>query len=78
MKTVVEYAKKAHEQNNSDAKIKEFYIEVKELYENKKNKEDSKNAGPSVKIEKPKNIDEPKIEEEVKQQPKSYAHIPAT
>jgi len=32
MKTVVEYAKKAHDNNPADAKIKDFYSKVKEEY----------------------------------------------
>ena len=48
MKTVVEYAKKAHDNNPADAKIKDFYSKVKEEYKPAQSEEpaEPKNASP--------------------------------
>lgn len=71
MKKVVEYAEKAYNANSSDAKVKEFYEQVKQELERgsvEPTKEEVKGEEPL------KRDDEPTIVEETK----SYACAPST
>ena len=75
LKSVVEYAKKAHEGNQSDAKIKEFYMTVKQEYEGGAAAEVAKEAPKEEKKEEVKrDPNEPVIVEETK----SFAYTQGT
>jgi len=66
---VVEYAKKAHQANPSDPKIKDFYTQVSKEY-----RDLSGNSNESNIEEEKKESDEPTIIEEQK----SYAYTPSS
>jgi hypothetical protein len=68
MKTIVDYARQAHESNKTDPKVKEHYEIVKREYEGSSSQnEEEKRQEP---------VDEPTIIEESKNSP--YAYSPAS
>jgi hypothetical protein len=67
MKTIVDYARQAHEGNKADPKVKEHYEQVKREYEGSSSQEEEKRQEPE---------NEPTIIEETKSSP--YAYSPAS